>query len=45
MECVKKNCDTEDRIRSPIYMYSEGDNRENGEEAILEESMVRNFQN
>lgn len=45
MEYVKKNYNTEVRIRSPIYMHLEGDNRKNGEEAILEEFMVRNFQN
>lgn len=41
----KKDCDMEDRRRGPIYKSSEGDNRMNGEEAILEDSMVGNFQN
>lgn len=48
MEYVKKNYNTEVRIRSPIYMQLEAqftDNRKNEEEAILEEFMVRNFQN
>lgn len=41
----EEDCDMEDRMRSPIYIYSEGDNRKNGEEAILEDSIVGNFQN
>lgn len=32
-------------MRNPIYIYLERDNIKNGEEAILEESMVGNFQN
>lgn len=34
----EKDCDMEDRMRSPIDI--EGDNRKNGEEAILEDSVV-----
>lgn len=34
----------EDGLRSPIYIYSEGDNRKNGVEAILKDPMPRNFQ-
>lgn len=40
----EKDCDMADRMRNPIYIYS-GDNRKNAEEAILEDSIVGNFQN
>lgn len=33
----------EDRRRGLIYKFLEGDNRMNGEEVILEDSMVGNF--
>lgn len=35
----------EGRMRNPIHIYLERDNIKNGEKAILEESMVGNFQN
>lgn len=40
-----KKTDKEDGMRSPTYVHSEGDNRKNGEEAILKDPMLRNFQN
>lgn len=44
-EIHEKYCDMEGRMRNPIHIYLERDNIKNGEKAILEESMVGNFQN
>lgn len=32
-------------MRSPTSIYSEGNNGKNGEDAILEDPLLRNFQN